>query len=105
MGAPSKEAHLRSMLKAVSYRLLASIATALIAFAFTRRFGLSLGIASVEAITKVIFYYLHERMWSFIKIGRKDHPLSPLPVNRPLEQKDMEEVRRKLKDLGYINDD
>jgi len=105
MGIQSKEAHLRSILKAVSYRLLASIATGSIAYVFTRRLDISLAIASVEAVAKVICYYLHERLWSFIKIGQKDHPLSSLPVNKPLEQKDMEEVRKKLKDLGYISED
>jgi uncharacterized membrane protein len=104
MGAQSKEAHLRSILKAVSYRLLASIATGSIAYVFTRRLDISLGIASVEAVAKVFCYYLHERMWSFIKIGQIEHPLSSLPVDKPLEQKDMEEVKKKLKDLGYINE-
>lgn len=105
MGTQTKEAHLRSILKAVSYRLLASIATGSIAFVFTRRLDISLGIASVEAVAKVFCYYIHERLWSFIKIGRKEHPLSSLPVNKPLEKKDMEEVRKKLKDLGYISED
>jgi uncharacterized membrane protein len=105
MGIQSKEAHMRSILKAVSYRLLASIATGLIAYVFTRRLDISLGIAIVEAVAKVFCYYLHERLWSFIKIGQKEHPLSSLPVNKPLDKKDMEEVRKKLKDLGYISED
>lgn len=100
-----KEAHLRSILKAVSYRLLAAVATGSIAYAFTRRLDISLGIACVEAVAKIICYYIHERLWSFIKIGQKDHPLSSLPVNRPLEEKDMEEIKKKLKELGYISED
>jgi hypothetical protein len=31
--------------------------------------------------------------------------LSSLPVNKPLEEKDMEEIKQKLKDLGYISED
>ena len=101
----SKEAHLRSIMKAVSYRLLASLATSTIVFAFTRKIILSLGVGAVEAVAKVFCYYIHERMWSFIGFGQKKHPLSSLPVNRPLEEKDMEEVKKKLKDLGYISED
>jgi len=100
----NREAHIRSIMKAVSYRLLAAVATGTIAFVFTRRLDISLGIAAVEAVAKIIFYYLHERLWSFIRFGQKKHPLSSLPVNRPLDEKDMQEIRNKLKELGYIED-
>ncbi len=105
MGISDKEAHLRSIIKAVSYRLLAAIVTTTIVFAFTRRIVLSLGVGAVEAVAKVICYYIHERMWSFISFGRKKHPLSSLPVNKPLGEKDMEIIKSKLKELGYISED
>ncbi len=100
----NREAHIRSIMKAVSYRLLAAVATGTIAFVFTRRLDISLGIAGVEAVAKMICYYIHERLWSFIKFGQKKHPLSSLPVSRPLDEKDMQEIRNKLKELGYIED-
>ena len=100
----NKEAHKRSIMKAVSYRLLAAVATGTIAFVFTRRLDISLGIASVEAVAKIFCYYIHERLWSFIKFGQKKHPLSSLPVDRPLEEKDMQIIKDKLKELGYIED-
>ena len=53
MRTHSKDAHLRSIMKAVSYRLLAAIATGSIAYVFTRRLDISLGIASVEAVAKM----------------------------------------------------
>jgi len=105
MGTPAKEAHLRSILKAISYRLLAAIATTTIVFIFTRKLLLSLGIGLVESVAKILCYYIHERAWSSIGFGKKQHPLSSLPVNKPLEEKDMEEVKQKLKDLGYISED
>jgi len=101
----NKEAHIRSIMKAVSYRLLAAVATGTIAFAFTRRLDISLGIAAVEAIAKIFCYYIHERLWSFIGFGQKKHPLSSLPVDRPLEEEDLDEIKKKLKELGYINED
>jgi len=99
------EAHLRSILKAVSYRTCAAIATMTIVFVFTRKAALSVGVGLVESVVKIVCYYLHERMWSFIKIGKKEHPLSSLPVNRPLSDEDMKTIREKLKTLGYVSDD
>jgi adenylylsulfate kinase len=100
----NKDAHLRSILKAVSYRLLAAIATTTVAYIFTRRIYISIGIGLAESVVKIMCYYVHERMWSFISFGRKAHPLSGLQVNRPLEEKDMEIIKSKLKELGYIDD-
>jgi len=97
MRTQSREAHLRSIMKAVSYRS--------IVFVFTRKIILSLGVGAVEAVAKIICYYMHERFWSFIKFGQKKHPLSSLLVNRPLKEKDMEEIKKKLKELGYISED
>lgn len=102
--AAYKDAHFRSVAKAISYRLCAAIVTTTIVFIFTRKIALSIGVGLVESVVKVIAYYLHERMWSQISIGKVQHPLSSLPVDKALEQKDMEVIRDKLRDLGYIND-
>lgn len=101
--AAYKETHYRSIAKAVSYRMLAAIATSTIVFVFTRRIALSIGVGLVESIVKVMCYYVHERMWSLINIGKLEHPLSSLPVNKPLGEKDMEIIEKKLRDLGYID--
>ncbi|MHC4543131.1 MAG: DUF2061 domain-containing protein, partial [Planctomycetota bacterium] len=103
--ATYKDAHHRSIFKALSWRVCASVATILIFFAFTGKLVLALGAGAVEVVVKLILYYLHERIWAFLSIGRKEHPLSSLPVNRPLEQSDMQEIKNKLKDLGYISED
>jgi uncharacterized membrane protein len=105
IGTYARDAHLRSILKAVSYRPLAAIATGTIAFVFARRLDISLGIASVEAVAKLVCYYIRERMWSFISFGQKKYHLSSLPIDRPLEERDMEEIKNKLKQLGYIRED
>jgi uncharacterized membrane protein len=100
-----KEAHLRSISKAISYRVLAAIATTTIVFVFTRRIVLSISVGLVESIVKMICYYLHERAWSFISLGKKKHPLSSLPVNKPLSEEDMQIIKNKLEELGYISED
>ena len=77
----------------------------LIFFALTGKLVLALGAGAIEVVVKLILYYLHERIWTFLGVGRKEHPLASLPVDKVLEEKDMEEVKNKLKELGYISED
>lgn len=99
----NKDAHMRSIVKVISYRLVAAVATTAIAYTFTHRITLSVGIGAVEAVVKIVCYYVHERVWAFINFGRSDDLLSTLPLNRPLEEKDLNQVKEKLKELGYIS--
>jgi len=46
---------------------------------------------------------MHERL--FISFGKKEHPLSSLPVERPLDEQDMQTIKDKLQELGYIHED
>jgi len=66
-----KDARYRSIIKALSWRVFATVATILIVFAFTRRLVLSLGIGGVEVVVKLLLYYLHERLWLRIPLGKK----------------------------------
>jgi uncharacterized membrane protein len=64
------EAHSRSLIKAVSWRITGSIDTFVISFVLSGKVGLAGAIASVEVITKICLYYFHERAWSMIPWGR-----------------------------------
>jgi uncharacterized membrane protein len=64
------EAHTRSLIKAVSWRITGSIDTFVISFVLSGKVGLAGAIASVEVITKIALYYFHERVWSIIPWGR-----------------------------------
>ena len=99
----SGEAHTRTIVKAISWRVIATLTTMIIVFLFTRRLILTLGVGLAEVTAKITFYYLHERIWSRISWGRSKHPLSKLAVKRELEPKDMEIIRDKLKELGYMD--
>ena len=71
MGVFTKgEAHSRSIMKAVSWRITGPIDTFVISFVITGKIGLAGAIASVEVITKIALYYFHERAWSVIPWGR-----------------------------------
>jgi uncharacterized membrane protein len=70
----SGEAHSRSLMKAVSWRTTGTIDTFIISFVVTGRVGVAGTIASVEVITKIALYYLHERVWAVIPWGRASRP-------------------------------
>lgn len=64
-----KEAHSRSLLKAISWRVLGSIDTFVLSYLFTANVKAAGAIASTEVITKMLLYYLHERAWARIDWG------------------------------------
>jgi uncharacterized membrane protein len=65
------ETHIRSVLKAVSWRTLGTLDTFAISWFFTGRVEIAGSIAGLEIITKIAWYYLHERVWAAIAWGRR----------------------------------
>ena len=78
------EAHSRSLVKAVSWRLLGSVDTFVISFFVTHQLAFAASIASVETVTKVLLFYFHERIWAVVPWGRADHPPAPAEPVEPL---------------------
>ena len=64
-----KESRYRSIIKALSWRMIATLTTVLIAFVVTRDTSISLKIGFFEFIIKLILYYLHERLWLRVKLS------------------------------------
>ena len=62
-----------SIVKTLIYRLIGAVVTALIVFALTGKFALSVGVGAICLIAKTILYYLHESLWTFIG-SRKSKP-------------------------------
>ena len=63
------ESNKRSLAKAISWRIIASIVTSLIAYAFglpAKAIGL---VFFADLIIKFILYFFHERIWVKIKYG------------------------------------
>jgi uncharacterized membrane protein len=68
-----REGHGRSFIKAVSWRTVGTIDTFIISFVVTGKVSIAGSIASIEVVTKILIYYLHERVWAMIPWGhRKD---------------------------------
>ncbi len=64
------DTHLRSVLKAISWRVLATMVTGLLAFMFTGDILIAIGIGSSEAASKIFLYWMHERLWDRLRWGR-----------------------------------
>ncbi len=63
-------AHLRSFSKAVSWRVIGSLDTFILSLLVTGNGKYAVSIATVEAVTKIALYYVHERVWRKVKWGR-----------------------------------
>lgn len=61
----------RSIVKAISWRLVGTIDTIIISWFITGRITMALSIGTVEVVTKMILYFFHERVWNLIKWGKK----------------------------------
>ena len=67
--SPERESRLRSALKGISWRLLATTITGLIAFILSKDVWLAVKIAMIEFPAKFIIYYAHERAWTAVPMG------------------------------------
>jgi uncharacterized membrane protein len=64
-----REAHSRSLAKAISWRITGTIDTFVISFIITGHAALAGSIAGTELLTKILLYYFHERIWAVIPWG------------------------------------
>ncbi|NIS69869.1 MAG: adenylyl-sulfate kinase [Proteobacteria bacterium] len=67
-----KESHLRSAIKAVSWRFWATVTTMLLVYLFTGTIEVALAIGGLEVVLKMLIFYLHERTWDKIRLGKKE---------------------------------
>lgn len=63
--------HKRSVIKGISWRIVGTVDTIIIAFFWTGDYTKALQIGFTEVVTKVLLYYLHERVWLKVKWGQK----------------------------------
>ncbi len=68
------ESKRRSVAKAISYRVFATLLTTLIAWALTGKISTGLQIGALDGVTKLFCYFLHERFWARIKWGAPRPP-------------------------------
>ncbi len=99
-----QESKVRSLLKAISWRIVASLITGSIVFVVTGKGLLALSVGVIDSVIKILVYYFHERIWWLIPLGKPSHPLADLEVTKELTDEDKSIIRKKLQDLGYLED-
>jgi uncharacterized membrane protein len=63
------ESHARSIVKGVTWRIVASVTTMAVVFAVTGDLALMASVGFVDVTFKILFYYLHERFWGRVHWG------------------------------------
>ncbi len=64
-----RESHIRSILKGVTWRVIASTTTMIVVYIVTGDLSLVASVGVVDVTAKLFFYYLHERTWGKVKWG------------------------------------
>ena len=65
------ETHVRSMAKAISWRIIATFITGSLTYLFTGSLLIAVGVGSSEAASKIVLYWAHERLWERVGWGRR----------------------------------
>ncbi|MDH3458048.1 MAG: adenylyl-sulfate kinase [Gemmatimonadota bacterium] len=104
MTGPYRESHARAIGKAISWRVLGTLATTFLVWLFTRQVALAATVGALEAIMKGVLYYAHERGWNHVRFGR--HEAEPAVVwftglSGSGKSTIAEEVFAQLKRRGY----
>ena len=66
-----EESAMRSVLKAISWRVLATLTTTILVYLFTGSTEIAVTIGLLEAVAKMALYYFHERFWNQLNVGRR----------------------------------
>ena len=63
----NSDSGMRAFSKALTYRITATLTTAIIAFFVTGELGVAVMIGGIEFVIKFFIYYAHERAWSLVR--------------------------------------
>ncbi len=122
-----KETNKRSIVKGISWRVVATTTTVIIVYLFFGRLDLAIAAGMIETVLKVGLYWAHERAWFKVQWGRKKiEPFNlwftGLPLSGkttiadavyieleklhiPLERIDSKDIRDLIPDIGYSRED
>ncbi|QDF30370.1 DUF2061 domain-containing protein [Halarcobacter anaerophilus] len=64
----------RSVVKTVSWRTVGTLDTMIISYFITGNLTMAASIGSIEVFTKMVLYYLHERAWNKVPLGKVKEP-------------------------------
>jgi len=122
-----RETNTRSIVKGISWRVVATTTTIIIVYVFFGRLDLAIAAGVMETVFKVALYWLHERAWFKIRWGKKriepfnlwftglplsgkttiaDKVFTELKkLDIPLERIDSKDIRDLIPDIGYSREE
>lgn len=122
-----KETNTRSIAKGFSWRFFATSVTIIIVYLFFGRLDLAIAAGIIETISKVILYYVHEKIWQRVRWGKKQiEPFNlwftGLPMSGkstiadlvfeklkkyqiPMERIDSKDIRDIVPNIGFTRED
>jgi uncharacterized membrane protein len=65
-----RESRVRSILKTLSWRIIATTTTVTIAYFVFGDISSALKVGGIEFFAKMVIYYFHERLWQMVPRGR-----------------------------------
>ena len=122
-----KDTNKRSIVKGITWRIVATTTTILIVYFFFDRLDLAIAAGVIETILKVGLYWLHERIWLKIRWARKK--IEPFNIwfpgislsgkttigdlvyaelqkeDIPLERIDAKDIRDLIPNIGFTRED
>lgn len=60
---------IRSIIKAITWRIVGTFDTIMLSYLVTGKALMAFSIGSLEVLTKMMLYFLHERLWATVKWG------------------------------------
>ena len=64
-----EDSAIRSVIKAISWRIFATVTTVLVIYALTDDGDLAMSVGYLDAAIKIWLYYFHERIWNCLRVG------------------------------------
>ncbi|UCN00582.1 adenylyl-sulfate kinase [Sulfurimonas sp. SWIR-19] len=122
-----KETNKRSIVKGISWRIVATTTTIIIVYAFFGRLDLAIAAGMIETVLKIALYWAHERIWQKLRWGKQriepfnlwftGLPLSGKTtiadkvyeelkkLHIPLERLDSKDIRDVVPDIGFSREE
>lgn len=81
-----RESHLRSLVKAISWRIWGTIISVIVSFMITHELDVALAIGAIEFFSKILLFYTHERLWDFVPWGMHAKALNSYELKRYIQR-------------------
>ena len=67
-----KETKVRSIVKTISWRILATLTTVTLVYIFIGDTTIAFTVGGIEVFLKMLVYFIHERVWDKLKFGKRE---------------------------------